>query len=42
MIIKQDVRPRTETFIKIRTEFEGYHCYPAAGTIDSRIKFLEK
>ena len=41
MIIKQDVRPRTETFIKIRTEFEGYHCYPAAGTIDSRIKFLE-
>jgi hypothetical protein len=41
MIIKQDVRPRTETYIKIRTEFEGYHFYPGAGEIDSRIKFLE-
>lgn len=41
MIIKQDVRPRVETFIKIRTEFEGYHCYPKAGDIDTRIKFLE-
>jgi hypothetical protein len=41
MIIKQDVRPRTDTFIKIRTEFEGYHFYPGAGEIDSRIKFLE-
>jgi hypothetical protein len=41
MIIKQDTRPRTETFIKIRTEFEGYHFYPGAGEIDSRIKFLE-
>jgi hypothetical protein len=41
MIVKTDVRPRTETFIKIRTEFEGYHYYPGAGEIDSRIKFLE-
>ena len=41
MIIKQDVRPRTNTFIKVRTEFEGYHFYPGAGDIDYRIKFLE-
>jgi hypothetical protein len=41
MIIKQDMRPRTETYIKIRTEFEGYHYYPNAGEIDPRIKFLE-
>lgn len=41
MIIKQDVRPRTETYIKIRTDFEGYHFYPGAGSIDDRIKFLE-
>jgi hypothetical protein len=41
MMIKQDVRPRTETFIKVRTEFEGYHFYPGAGEIDGRIKFLE-
>lgn len=30
-----------KSFIKIRTEFEGYHFYPNAGEIDSRIKFLE-
>lgn len=41
MIIRQDIRPRTETFIKIRTEFEGFHFYPNAGEIDPRIKFLE-
>jgi len=41
VIIKQDVRPRTETYIKVRTEFEGYHFYPGAGDIDYRIKFLE-
>jgi hypothetical protein len=41
MIIKQDVRPRTNTYIKVRTEFEGYHFYPGAGDIDPRIKFLE-
>lgn len=41
MNIKQDVRPCTSTFIKVRTEFEGFHYYPNAGTIDPRIKFLE-
>ena len=30
-----------KSYIKIRTEFEGYHYYPGAGLIDSRIKFLE-
>lgn len=30
-----------KTFIKVRTDFEGYHFYPGAGEIDSRIKFLE-
>lgn len=29
------------TFIKVRTQFEGWHHYPGAGEIDSRIKFLE-
>lgn len=41
MIIKQDVRPARHTYIKVRTEFEGYHFYPNAGEIDPRIKFLE-
>jgi hypothetical protein len=41
MNIKQDVRPYTQTFIKVRTEFEGFHYYPNAGSIDPRIKFLE-
>lgn len=41
MIVKTDVRPRTETYIKIRTEFEGFHHYPGAGSIDPRIQFLE-
>jgi hypothetical protein len=41
MIIKQDIRPSTMTFIKIRTEFEGFHFYPNAGSIDPRIQFLE-
>ena len=31
----------TKTFIKIRTQFEGYHFYPTAGQIDPRIEFLE-
>lgn len=31
----------SKTFIKVRTEFEGFHFYPNAGTIDPRIKFLE-
>jgi len=29
------------TYIKVRTEFEGMHFYPGAGNIDPRIKFLE-
>lgn len=29
------------TFIKVRTEFEGFHYYPNASTIDQRITFLE-
>lgn len=39
--IKQDVRPGNMTYIRVRTEFEGYHYYPNAGSIDPRIKFLE-
>jgi len=31
----------TKTFIKIRTNFEGFHRYPNASQIDPRIKFLE-
>ena len=30
-----------KSFIRVRTEFEGYHCYPNAGKIDDRITFLE-
>ena len=30
-----------KTFIKVRTEFEGFHFYPGAGNIDPSIKFLE-
>lgn len=30
-----------KTYIKVRTEFEGFHYYPNAGQIDPRIKFLE-
>lgn len=29
------------TYIKVRTQFEGFHYYPNAGSIDPRIKFLE-
>lgn len=28
-------------YIKVRTQFEGFHYYPGASEIDSRIKFLE-
>lgn len=31
-----------KTYIKVRTEFEGFHFYPGAGKIDPRISFLEK
>lgn len=31
----------TNTYIKVRTQFEGFHHYPNAGKIDQRIKFLE-
>ena len=30
-----------KTFIKVRTQFEGFHHYPKAGEIDPRIQFLE-
>jgi hypothetical protein len=33
---------KTNTYIKVRTEFEGYHFYPGASKIDERISFLEK
>lgn len=32
---------KTLTYIKVRTEFEGFHFYPGAGDIDPRIQFLE-
>ena len=28
-------------FIKVRTQFEGFHFYPEAGKINPKIKFLE-
>lgn len=30
-----------KSFIRVRTEFEGFHFYPGASEIDPRIKFLE-
>lgn len=30
------------TYIKVRTQFEGFHCYPDAGSIEPAIKFLEQ
>ena len=30
-----------KSYIRVRTEFEGYHYYPGAGEIDKRIRFLE-
>lgn len=41
-LVDQIVQTGTKkSFIKIRTEFEGFHYYPDAGGIDPRIKFLE-
>jgi hypothetical protein len=28
-------------YIKVRTDFEGFHYYPNAGSVDPRIAFLE-
>jgi len=36
---KQDTM--TKSYIRVRTDFEGFHYYPKAGDIDPRIKFLE-
>lgn len=41
MQAKQNTNTQVKTYIKVRTEFEGFHFYPNAGTIDPRIKFLE-
>lgn len=32
---------KTASYIRVRTEFEGYHYYPNASNIDKRIRFLE-
>lgn len=32
---------RYNTYITVRTEYEGFHYYPNAGKIDPRIQFLE-
>ena len=37
----QDWRPSQMSYIRVRTEFEGFHHYPNAGSIDPRIQFLE-
>jgi hypothetical protein len=39
--LKQDWRPSQMSYIRVRTEFEGFHFYPNAGSIDPRIQFLE-
>lgn len=28
-------------YIRVRTQFQGFHCYPDASKIDERIEFLE-
>lgn len=32
---------KTTSWIRVRTEIEGFHCYPNASQIDPRIQFLE-
>ena len=32
---------KTTSWIRVRTEIEGFHCYPNASKIDPRIEFLE-
>jgi len=32
----------TKTYIRVRTEFEGFHFYPGASKINPKIAFLEK
>ena len=32
---------KNNTYIRVRTQFEGFHFYPNAGSLDPRIKFLE-
>ena len=39
--LRQDWRPSQMSYIRVRTEFEGFHHYPNAGSIDPRIQFLE-
>jgi hypothetical protein len=41
MKTKSQINNRTQSYIRVRTEFEGFHCYPEASKIDPRIKFLE-
>ena len=31
-----------KTYIRVRTEFEGFHFYPGASSINPKIAFLEK
>jgi hypothetical protein len=31
-----------KTYIRVRTEFEGFHFYPGAGKINPKIAFLEQ
>ena len=32
---------KTTSWIRVRTNIEGFHCYPDASRIDPRIQFLE-
>lgn len=41
MVSASPILVSKNTYIKVRTQFEGYHFYPNAGKIDPRIQFLE-